>query len=390
MGAILLKFKLFSVLLFLLFSSLFPTISSAHNGARDELGGHFRRADCVYLLHDPSSLAQSAKNINELIALIKQNNSNSQCVSNLSPNTIDLEGYTFPTESTTPAPETTQSTQSTAQKPAAPAITLGQKYSATLDQCVDGDTANLNINGTTYKTRFLYIDTPEYTTEKEPFGKEASEFTCSFLKQGAITLETDGADLYDKYDRLLAWVWVGDKLHQEEITRQGFVEDFYDYGTYKHEQTVISAMDYAKDNYLGIYAANKPEPTAQPENTSADSSEKKEDKAAIEVNAKNDDKKDEVKNDVKQVSSSDIEPIKEETVSDGYAITGSIVALLLFLIPRIKFTFGVNPLIAHKLKARKWWVNIILFFIYAAFWWIVLIILVMELIHLFKNRRRFV
>jgi len=100
-----LKYKFFTsvLLLLLLFTSLFPTISNAHNGARDELGGHFRRADCVYLLHSPTPLAESAKNINELISLIKQNNSNSQCVSNLSPSTIDLEGFTFPNASTTPA-----------------------------------------------------------------------------------------------------------------------------------------------------------------------------------------------------------------------------------------------------------------------------------------------
>ena len=48
------------------------------------------------------------------------------------------------------------------------------------------------------------IDIPVYTTEKETYGKEASDNTCSFLKQGKITLETDGSDLYDKYDKLLA------------------------------------------------------------------------------------------------------------------------------------------------------------------------------------------
>ncbi|WP_251033747.1 thermonuclease family protein [Bacillus sp. ISL-75] len=109
-----------------------------------------------------------------------------------------------------------------------------------------------------YKTRFLYIGTPEYTTQKEPFGKEGSDYTCSFLKQGKITLETDGADLYDKYDRLLAWVWVGDKLQQEEITKAGFVEDFYDYGTYEYEQTIITAMEITKKNYVGCIQQTNP------------------------------------------------------------------------------------------------------------------------------------
>jgi hypothetical protein len=37
------------------------------------------------------------------------------------------------------------------------------------------------------------------------------------LKQGNITLETDDGDLFDKYDRLLTWVFVDGVLHQEAI-----------------------------------------------------------------------------------------------------------------------------------------------------------------------------
>ncbi|WP_407691407.1 thermonuclease family protein [Robertmurraya mangrovi] len=51
--------------------------------------------------------------------------------------------------------------------------------------------------------------------QKEKFGKEAANYTCSKLKQAKkILLETDGKDVYDKYDRLLAWVLLDGKLHQ--------------------------------------------------------------------------------------------------------------------------------------------------------------------------------
>jgi len=96
------------------FYIIFPNNFECTQWSRDELGGHFRRADCVYLLHNPTPLAESAKNIKELIALIKQNNSNSQCVSNLPASTVDLEGYTFP--SATKAPVTTKP-KATAPKP---------------------------------------------------------------------------------------------------------------------------------------------------------------------------------------------------------------------------------------------------------------------------------
>jgi micrococcal nuclease len=133
-------------------------------------------------------------------------------------------------------------------------LVLGEKYPAELVRCVDGDTAYIKINGQTYKVRFLYIDTPESTNETEPFGMEASVFTCSYLKSGALTIETDGSTLFDKYNRLLAWVWVDDKLLQEEVTRAGLVEDFYDYDDYLYEDQIIEAMADAKKLSKGMYA----------------------------------------------------------------------------------------------------------------------------------------
>jgi competence protein ComEC len=88
--------KIHSIIILFLILAVFPTHSNAHNGARDELGGHFRSADCMYLLHSPTALAKSAKNIDELIALIKTHNSNKKCGATLTADKIDLEGYTFP------------------------------------------------------------------------------------------------------------------------------------------------------------------------------------------------------------------------------------------------------------------------------------------------------
>lgn len=132
-------------------------------------------------------------------------------------------------------------------------LELNKKYSAFLEKCVDGDTAYFNINGKVYKTRFLYINTPESTNKVEPYGSEAAEFSCSKLKEGNITLETDGGNLFDKYDRLLAWVWIDDKLLQEEITRAGLVKGFYDYGDYRYEERIHAAMEEAKTSQRGMY-----------------------------------------------------------------------------------------------------------------------------------------
>jgi micrococcal nuclease len=224
--------------------SIFPSLTLAHNGGKDELGGHFRNADCLYLLHNPTALAKTAKTKSDLIALIKKNNTNKKCLATLTIDKVDLEGNTLSTE---------KAIQPTSSKPIAK-LAMNKKYSATLVKCTDGDTANFKMNGKIYKTRFLFIDTPENTTQVEPYGKEASIFTCSALKKAKkITLETDGKHIYDKYNRLLAWVWLDGRLHQEDITKAGLVEGYYDYGTYKYEQRVRNAMAFAQKNKKGLY-----------------------------------------------------------------------------------------------------------------------------------------
>ncbi|MBS4189640.1 thermonuclease family protein [Bacillus sp. FJAT-49705] len=249
------------IFVFTIFSFfILPTLTAAHNGARDELGGHFRKADCVYLLHEPSSIAKTAANMEELIQLIKKYNSNSSCASGLSKEKVDLEGYSFPNQSKTDQTEVLPpSVDMSSTEGPNEAIKLGMRYPAELVKCIDGDTAHFKINGQTYKTRFLYIDTPESTNKIEPFGKEASTYTCSYLRSGNITLETDGDRVFDKYNRLLAWVWVDDQLLQEEITKAGLVEDFYDYGNYLYEDRIVSAMAEAKKLSKGMYAPSDEE-----------------------------------------------------------------------------------------------------------------------------------
>ncbi|MDZ5471876.1 thermonuclease family protein [Bacillus sp. 31A1R] len=216
---------------------ILPNLSEAHSGRLDKLGGHFRTSDCVYELHKPTTLAKKAKTKSEIVTMIKKYSSN-KCKNNLTTSKLSLQGYNLGTGTTVTKGK----------------LALNKKYTATLSKCTDGDTANFKVDGKIYKTRFLYIDTPEYTTKKEKYGKEASEYTCSKLKKAKkLVLETDGKDVYDKYDRLLAWVWIDGKLHQEMITKAGLVEGFYDYGTYDYEKKVKDAMSYAMKNKKGMY-----------------------------------------------------------------------------------------------------------------------------------------
>ncbi len=72
---------------------------------------------------------------------------------------------------------------------------------------VDGDTAIIRVAGTDHRVRFIGVDAPESTREVEPLGEEASAYAKRELNGRRVWLETD-AELRDRYDRLLAYVWL--------------------------------------------------------------------------------------------------------------------------------------------------------------------------------------
>ena len=135
-------------------------------------------------------------------------------------------------------------------------INKGERFQVELEKTVDGDTAWFNIDGERTKVRFLYIDTPESTKVVEPYGKEASNYTANLLTNASkieLELNVDG-DTKDKYDRLLAWVFVDGELLQEKLAQEGLVKKFYDYGAdYTYKKEIIKADQEAKENKRGIY-----------------------------------------------------------------------------------------------------------------------------------------
>ena len=124
------------------------------------------------------------------------------------------------------------------------------KETVTLSKCVDGDTAWFSLNGEKIKARFLAINTPESTNKIEPYGKEASNFTCNLLTNAnKIEIEYDkNSEKYDKYDRHLVWVFVDDKLLQDLIVKEGLGEVAYLYGDYEYtNQLEISQIEAKKE-----------------------------------------------------------------------------------------------------------------------------------------------
>lgn len=147
-----------------------------------------------------------------------------------------------------------------------PFCSAKEKEMVTLSKCVDGDTAKFELDGEVITARFLAIDTPETKHPKkgeEPFGKEASNFTCESLKQAQkIELEYDpGSDKTDKYKRHLVWVFVDGELLQDNIIKKGYAEVAYLYGDYKYTSLLQDHEAIAKKEKLGIWGDIKEEQT---------------------------------------------------------------------------------------------------------------------------------
>lgn len=133
------------------------------------------------------------------------------------------------------------------------------KFEVKFNECVDGDTAKFIYNDEKITARFLAIDTPETvhpTKGEEPYGKEASNYTCTKLKEAKeIILEyDDDSDEKDKYDRYLVWVFVDGELLQKKLVSKGYASVAYLYGDYKYTDILEETEQTAEDNKLGIWS----------------------------------------------------------------------------------------------------------------------------------------
>lgn len=132
------------------------------------------------------------------------------------------------------------------------------KEKVEFSSCTDGDTFKIIYNNEIKTVRLLAVDTPESVHPKkevEYYGKEASDYTCNVLKKAnKIELEFDeNSDKLDKYDRLLAWVFIDDKLLQESLIEGGYAKVAYLYGDYKYTTKLQELQEIASNKNIGVW-----------------------------------------------------------------------------------------------------------------------------------------
>ncbi|WP_052002293.1 thermonuclease family protein [Halalkalibacter wakoensis] len=148
----------------------------------------------------------------------------------------------------------------------------GQFIVADVERVVDGDTiriTNLNVDyvsdaqlveellqiRTPLRVRFLAIDTPEWTNEKQWYGKESTELVQQLLSEENVVIEIDENADFDRFDRLLGHVFTTQGVNvQEELLRNGLARVAYLYDDYQYVDMYIEAEAAAKDEELHIHS----------------------------------------------------------------------------------------------------------------------------------------
>lgn len=136
-----------------------------------------------------------------------------------------------------------------------------KEIQAEIVEIIDGDTFVVKTyDDAIEKVRLLLIDTPESVhpkEEKQLFSEEVLEYIESIVQKGdKITLEL-GEKERDKYDRLLAYVWVNNINLNKQLVEKGYARVAYvEEPNTKYLEEFIQAENVAKENKCNIWSVD--------------------------------------------------------------------------------------------------------------------------------------
>lgn len=134
-----------------------------------------------------------------------------------------------------------------------------EEHEAKIVRVVDGDTVIVETKEEIEeRVRLLLIDTPESVhpqKEKELFGEEASDYAKEMLQEGDVVTLEIGNPERDRYDRLLAYIWVDDVNFNEHMIEKGYARVGYVYEpNTKYIDEFRKAEQKAKKEKINIWS----------------------------------------------------------------------------------------------------------------------------------------
>jgi len=120
---------------------------------------------------------------------------------------------------------------------------------------IDGDTIEVEIDGSKKTVRYIGIDTPETVhpdREVQCFGKEASEKNKELVTNKTVELEKDVSE-GDRYGRLLRYVYVDNVFVNEVLVREGYAHASSYPPDIKYQDKFRLAEQQARKDGMGLW-----------------------------------------------------------------------------------------------------------------------------------------
>lgn len=139
--------------------------------------------------------------------------------------------------------------------------TGNERFTVDYIKAYDGDTIQATVNGQKQKIRLLMVDTPEMHHKKDgkqPYAQDAMDYTVKLMENAKkIEAVYDVGPETDKYDRLLAYVFVDDVLVQESLLNEGLAAvRFIHKPNNTFEDEFYEIQQNAQDEKLNIWSHN--------------------------------------------------------------------------------------------------------------------------------------
>jgi micrococcal nuclease len=139
---------------------------------------------------------------------------------------------------------------------------MGPTEAASVVRVVDGDTIVIDRGRGPEKLRYIGVDTPETVkpgTPVEFMGREASAANKALVEGRQVRLERDITE-YDRYDRLLRYVWVEDAsassgwlLVNLALVARGYAQVVTYPPDVRYVDLYLAAQRTARDAELGLW-----------------------------------------------------------------------------------------------------------------------------------------
>ncbi len=124
---------------------------------------------------------------------------------------------------------------------------------------LDGDTFEVKIGKSIWKVRLLGVDTPETVDPTKPvqcFGKEASDKTKELLLNHSVKLSSDPTqDPLDKFNRLLAYVYVDEIFVNKYLIQNGYAREYTYSKAYEQQKEFRKLEKESEKNKTGMWGS---------------------------------------------------------------------------------------------------------------------------------------